>query len=103
MDSLAFIATLGVGVAVMTWYFACEARGSDGGIGLFAIKNGPEPSNAGQLDDDLGRYRMKSRLTPDRRAGLRAPMPEKAYRAKADEKPAWRAEADGALEADKEY
>ena len=40
MDSLVFIAALGVGIALVCWYVLNEARGIDGTIGLFALKSG---------------------------------------------------------------
>lgn len=89
MENLVFIAALAVGGAVMAWYVVNEARGSDGAFGVFALKNGA----AADLKEDAaqaGRYRVRPRLTPERRAGLHAPAPRKAYRMKEAERPSYR-------------
>ncbi len=103
MDTLAFIAALGVSIALMAWYFACEAAGSDGGLGWFAIRGGADQSGGDQAADNQGRYKMRPRLTPDKRAALHARSSEKAYRVKAPGKAAWKPEAQASIEADKEY
>ncbi len=100
MDTVVFIAAVGVGVAVIAWYFVNEARGSDGALGVFALKSG---ASADLKEDaaEAGRYRVKPRLAPERRAGLQAPAPRKAYRAKEAERPVWRDET--LTSADEDY
>ncbi len=95
MDALAFIVTLSVVVAVSFWYVANETRGEDGAIGMFAIGGGIKAAPPA-----AARYRLRERLTPVRRAGVRAPGAQPAYRVKPADKPSYRAEGDG--EADKE-
>ena len=108
MGNLVFIAALAVGVAVMAWYFACEAAGSDGDRGLLALKSGQagrpdaSPIAAGDLDDG-GRYRLRERLAPGHRAGLRAAAPQRAYRVKTQGVPAYRQNGESDVEADKDY
>jgi len=103
MDSLAFLITLGVAVAVIAWYVENEARHADGGIGVFAIGR----KGAARADYGAPRYRVHERLTPDRGESPRSGRPVRAYRFKAQDKPAWRACAsrpvEATIEADKEY
>lgn len=101
MGNFVFIAALGVGVAAMVWYFINEARGSDGTFGLFALKEGEGPADLKETAAEAARYRVRPRLTPERRAGLHAPATQKAYRAKEAPRPSWRFEND--LETDKGY
>ena len=87
MDSLVFIATLGVGVAVIFWFVANEARSADASVGLFALKGeeaAKETAEAGP------RYRARARLAPGKRSA-HAPGAVRAYRVKRSEKPSWRA------------
>lgn len=103
MDSLAFIAALGVGVAVIIWYLANEARGSQGDFGIFAVESRPSRAGADEADAEAARYRTRARLTPDRRAGLHTTDAEKAYRRKPAEKPTYRIRPAQFAAADKEY
>ena len=92
MDTLIFIATIGVGIALMAWYVLNEARGLDGTLGVFGLKGG-EAAELKEEASQAGRYRVRPRLAPDRRAGLQAPAPRKAYRMKEAERPDYRGEA----------
>lgn len=92
MDSLVFIAALGVGIALVCWFVLNEARGFDGTIGLFALKSG-EAADLKREAAEAGRYRIRPRLAPDRRAGLHAPAPRKAYRMKEAGRPSSRGAA----------
>ncbi len=105
MESIAYIVALSVGVALMAWYVANEARGTDGAAGFLAIGGDGE-----YREDDpteSARYRIRPRLTPDRRPSLRPGTPLRAYRMKAPGRPSYRImgddEADAGAEADKEY
>ena len=107
MDSLAFLITLGVAVAVIAWYVGNEARNADGGIGVLAIARGDAAQGAAGARDGAPRYRRRERLTPDRPGALRTGRPVSAYRNKAKDKPVWRAaegrRVEAIIEADKEY
>jgi hypothetical protein len=107
MDSLAFLITLGVAVAAIAWYVENEARHADGGIGVFAIGPKDAAHSAARPGDGAPRFRVRQRLTPDRGTTLRTGRPARAYRFKAQDKPAWRADASRSVEttidADKEY
>jgi hypothetical protein len=94
MGGLVFIAALGVGVVVMVWYFVNEARGAGGTLGLFALRDGEGPADLKEDAAEAARYRVRPRLTPERRAGLHAPAAQKAYRLKEAPRPSWRAEND---------
>lgn len=80
MDSLVFLAALCVGIAIMAWHLVNEARGSEGAIGLFALKGDENLADLKEDAADAGRYRIRPRLTPDNRAGLHPATPLKAYR-----------------------
>lgn len=92
MDSLAFLVTLSVAVAVIAWYVGNEAQNADGGIGVFAIAPKDAAQGASQAHDGAPRYRVRERLTPERPGALRIGRPVSAYRNKAKDKPAWRAD-----------
>jgi len=80
MDSLIFIASLGVAAAVICWYVANEVSRGDGGRGLFALHDGTAKSEDAASPVTQGRYRQKARLAPARRASA-TPLPfGKAYR-----------------------
>lgn len=99
MDGLVFIAALGVGIAVSAWYALNEARGADGGVGIFALRGeaGPAP---GQIDDAAAvRYRARPRLAPGKRADAQPPTGVRRYRVKSAERPF----RDDAAQADTEY
>lgn len=102
MGSLVFITALTVGIAVMAWYFACEAAGSDGDSGLLALRAAPEGKPAAPHaiggGDDSSRYRARDRLSPGHRGGLRAAALQKSYRVKAQGVPAYRRTGDGGVE-----
>lgn len=101
MESIAYIVALCVGVALMAWYVANEARGTDGGSGFLAVGDACE-RGADDKPFEPARYRIRQRLTPDRRAGLRPATAQKAYRLKASGRPSYRVTVDEAAEADKE-
>lgn len=92
MDSIAFLVTLSVAVAVIAWYVGNEARNADGGIGVFAIAPRDAAQGASGAHDGAPRYRLRERLTPERPGALRIGRPVSAYRNKANDKPAWRAD-----------
>ena len=100
MDTIAFIIALGVGVVLIVWYAYNEATDEDGGVGLLAISvdGVTEPAS----DAGAGRYRLRERLAPARRAHIRAEA-KSAYRMKAADKPSYRGDPDAIIEADKEY
>lgn len=100
MGNFVFIAALGVGVAAMAWYFVNEARGTDGTFGLFALKEGDGPADLKEAAAEAARYRVRPRLTPERRAGLHAPTTQKAYRPKEALRSSYR--SDSNPEADKD-
>lgn len=83
MDSLVYLAALGVGIAVMTWHLLNEGSGSEGAIGLFALRSDDRPADLTEDAAEAGRYHIRPRLTPDNRAGLNPSAPRKAYRARA--------------------
>ena len=90
LDSLIFILALCVGIAVIAWYFLNEAKGSDGALGAFALKSDAVASDLKENAAEAGRYRVRPRLTPERRAGLHAAAPRQTYRMKSAERPFWR-------------
>ncbi len=94
MGSLVFIAALGVGVVVMVWYFVNEAHGAEGTLGLFALKEGEGLADLKEDAAEATRYRVRPRLTPERRTGLHAPASQKAYRLKEAPRPSYRSEND---------
>lgn len=104
MDTIAFIVALGVGVVLMVWYALNEQRGEEGSAGLLAITgeahDDDEDSEAGDADR---RYRIRERLAPAKRAGLRAGENAASYRAKPAAKKIERGEPEDIIEADKEY
>ncbi|OGT59389.1 MAG: hypothetical protein A3E01_08605 [Gammaproteobacteria bacterium RIFCSPHIGHO2_12_FULL_63_22] len=97
MDTFVFIAALGLGVAVMAWFVLNEARGLDGTFGVFALKGG-ETADLKEEAAEAGRYRIRPRLAPVRRAGLQAPPTEKSYRMKEAARPSRREETDDAAD-----
>jgi hypothetical protein len=103
MESIAYIVALCVGVAVMAWYVANEARGADGTFGFLAIGGGAGDQDAGDEPLETSRYRIRPRLTPKRGAGSRSAAGQKAYRVKAPERLSYRINDDENAEADKEY
>lgn len=103
MDSLAFLLTLGVAVLVIAWYVENEAKNAAGGIGVFAIGRTDAAAGAGRANNDAPRYRLRERLTLDRRGALRTGLPVRAYRFKTQDRPAWRPEASRNVEADEDY
>ncbi len=99
MDGLVFIAALGVGIAVSAWYALNEARGADGGVGIFALRGeaGPAPE---QTDAAAAvRYRARPRLAPGRRADPQNQTVVRRYRLKSAERPF----RDDTVQADTEY
>jgi len=101
MENIAYLVALGVGVALMAWYVANEARGSDGAAGFLAI--GGRAEYRADEPIEAARYRIRPRLTPDRRAGLQPVSPQSAYRMKAPERASYRIAGEDNAEADKEY
>lgn len=98
MDSLAFLVTLAVAIAVIVWFVFNEAQGGDGALGLFAIRR--DDADAEKDAEETIRYRRRERLIPERRAGLKTPGAGKAYRAKPPEKPAYQRDAGAAAKDD---
>jgi len=90
LDSLIFILALCVGVAVIAWYFLNEAKGSDGALGALALRSDGAASDLKENAAEAGRYRIRTRLTPERRAGLHAAAPRQTYRVKIAERPSSR-------------
>lgn len=103
MDTIAFIIALGVGGVLIAWYAFNEARGEDGAAGALAITAAAEDEDGG--DDQIEkRYRIRERVAPVRRAGLRRTDAEAAYRKANAAKPAPdRSDPEEIFEADKEY
>lgn len=101
MGNLVFIAALGVGVVVMVWYFVNEARGAEGTLGPFALKDGEGLADPKEDAAEAARYRIRPRLRPERRAGLHPPAAQKAYRLKEAPRSSRRGENDP--EADNDY
>lgn len=100
MDTLVFIVALGVGLAVVFWYVANEARGGGADFGLFALKGGGAAGEDVEEGGASGRYRPRRRLAPEKRGGLKPAGAAKAYRIKGKARTGW---SDDDAEADKEY
>ncbi|HNR77074.1 MAG TPA: hypothetical protein PKM48_08075 [Parvularculaceae bacterium] len=99
MDGLVFIAALGVAVALIGWYAANEAGESDGGLGLFALKDDAPPAGALEAGP---RYRARARLAPANRGAASRPGAQRAYRVKRAARPQWRFDAGAANAPDDE-
>lgn len=80
MDTLVFIATLGVAAAVVCWYVANEVARYDGGKGLFALHDERAQAERATVPEAGARYRRKPRLAPARRASATPAPCGKAYR-----------------------
>ncbi|MEO1252700.1 MAG: hypothetical protein AAFW81_10180 [Pseudomonadota bacterium] len=61
LESLEFLLILAVGLIVISWHLANEARGRDGEIGLLALKDDAREETPQR------RYRKKPRRAPRRR------------------------------------
>lgn len=102
MDTIAFFVALMVGVVLIAWYALNEARGEDGTAGLLAITAVATEEDEVAAGGDR-RYRIRERLAPAKRAGLRSAETEAAYRMKSPAKTVDRREPEDVVEADKEY
>ena len=79
MDSVVFIAALGVGILLAAWYFANEDQGAQGDAGILALTTDTP------ADDEMegkARYKMKARTKPKTGAVLNPPPTAKSYRIK---------------------
>ena len=82
MDSLEFLLIVAVFAAILWWYLANVRAGSDGLVGLLALKDDPQPAKTAKKKS----YRIKDR--PTRRASMRdsrMEAPPKTYRPLDDE------------------
>lgn len=98
MDSIAFLTVILVGVVLAAWFALNEERGSDGALGLLALRGADAAGGDLSEEEETARYRRRTRLTPERRAGLKPAGAVSAYRARPAERPSYRADAEAADE-----
>jgi hypothetical protein len=104
MDTIAFLVALLIGVVLIAWYAFNEARGEDGATGALAITAAASEEDDKEPGGGERRYRIRERLAPTKRAGLRPAEAEVSYRARTPAKAAVeRGEPEDVIERDKEY
>jgi hypothetical protein len=103
MDTIAFIIALGVGVVLIGWYALNETRGEDGAAGALAVTAATADDGEESETAIEKRYRIRERVAPPKRAGLRRADAQAAYRMKSSAGAPDRADPEEIIERDKEY
>ena len=103
MDTIAFIIALGVGVVLIGWYALNEMRGEDGAAGALAVTTATADDGEESETAIEKRYRIRERVAPTKRAGLRRADAQAAYRMKSSAAAPDRTDPEEIIERDKEY